>query len=57
MSKYRKKLILTVENMLKVSYRLVNWPAYNQALIQLGCLRLRLDEQTLQKVITAANIA
>lgn len=32
----------------KVSYKLTNWPAYNQALIQRGSLQLWIDEHTLQ---------
>lgn len=32
----------------KTSYRVINWPAYYQGLIQRGSLHLWLDEQTLQ---------
>ena len=32
----------------KPQYRLTNWPAYNQALIQRGSLQLWIDEDTLQ---------
>ncbi|GAA4470613.1 IS5 family transposase [Nibrella saemangeumensis] len=32
----------------KTAYRLTNWPAYNQALIQRGSLQLWLDQQTLE---------
>ena len=32
----------------KTRYRLTNWPAYNQALIQRGSLQLWVDEDTLQ---------
>ena len=46
--KKRKIPPSTAENKPKARYRLTNWPAYNQALIQRGRLQLWLDEQTLQ---------
>lgn len=44
----RKKSSSSHTNKPKERYRLTNWPAYNQALIQRGRLQLWLDEQTLQ---------
>ena len=46
--KKRKNPPSTEGNKPKARYRLTNWPAYNQALIQRGRLQLWLDEQTIQ---------
>lgn len=46
--KKRKNPPSTGENKPKARYRLTNWSAYNQALIQRGRLQLWLDERTLQ---------